>query len=123
MKKNSNYFKLENILIDDYEIKENDNYEVVSLFSNIYEKSVFAVIERYNKNSIDFPNHTEIAKILFCSKSKIEKTIKSLKKKKLITDTNHPYKKSKIYMTCNLQEKYLEFYKSEILSSKKNEIN
>ena len=119
MKKTNNYFKLENLLIDDYKIKESDNYKTVSLFSNVYEQFVFAVIEIYENNSVAFPSQRKIAQTLLCSKSQVEKTIKSLKEKNLIILTTHPDKQTKIYTTCNLQDRYLELYGPQTPPSKK----
>lgn len=123
MKKINNYFKLENILIDDYKIKENDEYKIVSLFSNIYEKFIFAVIERYENNYTAFPSQKQIAQSLLCSKSQVEKTIKSLREKNLIIQTKHPENNINIYTTCNLEERYFELYGSKAASLRKNFIS
>lgn len=110
MAKTNSYFKVDNISLDDYRIKVNGKLKFVSLFSNSYEKFVFFAIERFGNNSEAFPSQSKLAQVLLCSKSQIEKTIKKLKDKGLISIIKKPNRKTNTYETCNLEEKYLEVF-------------
>lgn len=70
----NSYFKVENAVIDNYEI-----------FDNIYESHVFMIFSRYcNNNNVAFPSYATLAKKCYCSRRTIIKAIKSLEEKKLI---------------------------------------
>ncbi|MEG0022782.1 MAG: helix-turn-helix domain-containing protein [Cetobacterium sp.] len=68
------YFKIENAVIDNPEI-----------FSNIYESHLFMVLARFcNNGKVAFPSYNTLAKLCYCSKSTIIRSMKSLEDKKLI---------------------------------------
>lgn len=122
MAKTSKFFKIDNLSLDDYCIGiEDGKKKYVSFFSNIYEKSIFFALERFGNNSEAFPSQKELARVLLCSKSQIEKSLKKLKDKNLIKIIKKKNRKSNTYETCNLEEKYLEVYGTEYRRSKKRE--
>ena len=93
------YFKVENALVDNYEI-----------FDNIYETYLYVVLCRFcNNNGIAFPSYNTLAKYCHCSRMTVINNIKSLEKKGLInkvlrnTDQNKSAD-TNIYTINNLKQ-------------------
>lgn len=93
------YFKVENALVDNYEI-----------FDNIYESFLYVVLCRFcNNNGIAFPSYNTLAKYCHCSRMTVINNIKSLEKKGLINKVLRKTNQNKsadtnIYTINNLKQ-------------------